>query len=48
MLGEYNPYLEYRGEELYLEGVSLRALAEELGTPLYVYSASYIRDRLRA
>lgn len=48
MLGEYNPYLEYRGEELFLEGVSLRALAEELGTPLYVYSASYIRDRLRA
>ncbi len=48
MLGEYNPYLEYRGEELYLEGLSLRALAEELGTPLYVYSASYIRDRLRA
>lgn len=48
MLGEYNPYLEYRGEELFLEGVSLRALAEELGTPLYIYSASYIRDRLRA
>ncbi|MCY0866447.1 MAG: diaminopimelate decarboxylase [Aquificaceae bacterium] len=48
MLGEYNPYLEYRGEELYLEGLSLRALAEELGTPLYVYSASYIRDRLSA
>lgn len=48
MLGEYNPYIEYRGEELYLEGLSLRALAEELGTPLYVYSASYIRDRLRA
>ncbi|MFN3471117.1 MAG: diaminopimelate decarboxylase [Aquificaceae bacterium] len=48
MLGEYNPYLEYKDEELYLEGVSLKALAEEFGTPLYVYSASYIRDRLRA
>ncbi len=48
MLKEYNPYLEYRGEELFLEGVPLKALAEELGTPLYVYSASYIRDRLRA
>ncbi len=48
MLKEYNPYLEYRGEELYLEGVSLKALAEEFGTPLYVYSASYIKDRIRA
>ncbi|MFN4319843.1 MAG: diaminopimelate decarboxylase [Aquificaceae bacterium] len=48
MLGEYNPYLEYKDEELYLEGVSLKALAEEFGTPLYVYSVSYIRDRLRA
>lgn len=48
MLKEYNPYLEYRGEDLYLEGVSLKALAEEFGTPLYVYSGSYIRDRIRA
>ncbi|MEJ7555908.1 MAG: diaminopimelate decarboxylase [Aquificaceae bacterium] len=48
MLKEYNPYLEYRGDDLYLEGVSLKALAEEFGTPLYVYSGSYIRDRIRA
>ncbi|MFN3599404.1 MAG: diaminopimelate decarboxylase [Aquificaceae bacterium] len=48
MLGKYNPYLEYKNNELYLEGVSLKALAEEFGTPLYVYSGSYIRDRLRA
>ncbi len=48
MLKEYNPYLEYKGEELYLEGVSLKALAEEFGTPLYIYSSSYIRDRIRA
>ncbi len=48
MLKEYNPYLEYKGEELYLEGVSLKALAEEFGTPLYVYSGSYIRDRIKA
>ncbi|MCX8060012.1 MAG: diaminopimelate decarboxylase [Aquificaceae bacterium] len=48
MIGEYNPYLEYRGGELYLEEVSLKSLAEEFGTPLYVYSASYVRDRLRA
>lgn len=48
MIQEYNPYLEYKNGELYLEGVSLRELAQELGTPLYVYSASYIKDRVRA
>lgn len=48
MLHEYNPYLEYVEGELFLEGVSLKALAKEFGTPLYVYSASYIRDRIRA
>ncbi|WPM31920.1 diaminopimelate decarboxylase [Hydrogenobacter sp. T-2] len=48
MLKEYNPYLEYKGDDLYLDDVSLRALAEEFGTPLYVYSGSYIRDRIRA
>ncbi|ADC89462.1 diaminopimelate decarboxylase [Thermocrinis albus DSM 14484] len=47
MVKEYNPYLEYVKDELFLEGVSLRELAEKYGTPLYVYSASYIRDRLR-
>ncbi|HHJ63480.1 MAG TPA: diaminopimelate decarboxylase [Aquifex aeolicus] len=46
-LKEFNPYLERREGELYLEGVSIRSLAEEFGTPLYVYSASYIRDRIR-
>ncbi len=48
MLKEYNPYLERKNGELYLEGVSLKKLAEDFGTPLYVYSASYIRDRVRA
>ncbi|MFN3813977.1 MAG: diaminopimelate decarboxylase [Aquificaceae bacterium] len=48
MLKEYSPYLEYRGEELYLDGVFIRELAQEFGTPLYVYSASHIRDRIRA
>jgi len=47
LLKEFNPYLERIKGELYLEGVSLRNLAEEFGTPLYVYSASYIRDRIR-
>jgi diaminopimelate decarboxylase len=48
LLKEYNPYLEYRNGELFLEGVSLQELAKQYGTPLYVYSASYIRDRIRA
>jgi len=48
LLKEYNPYLGYEKGELTLEGVSLRELAEEFGTPLFVYSASYIRDRFRA
>ncbi|WP_448584358.1 diaminopimelate decarboxylase [Thermocrinis sp.] len=48
LLKEYNPYLEYKNGELLLEGVSLKDLAQEYGTPLYVYSASYIRDRIRA
>jgi len=47
-LKEYNPYLELRNGELYLEGISFRELAREFGTPLYVYSASYIRDRFSA
>ncbi|HIQ31052.1 MAG TPA: diaminopimelate decarboxylase [Aquifex aeolicus] len=48
LLKEYNPYLSYEDGVLYLEGVSLVELARRLGTPLYVYSASYIRDRVRA
>lgn len=48
LLKEYNPYLEYRNGELFLEGVSLKSLAEEFGTPLYVYSASFIKDRFNA
>lgn len=33
---------------LHCDGVSLARLAERFGTPLYVYSASAIRDRVRA
>ena len=46
-LREYNEYLERKDGELYLEGVSLRELAQKYGTPLYVYSASFIRERIR-
>lgn len=48
MLKEYNPYLNYKNGSLYLEDVSIKDLAQELGTPLYVYSASFIRDRVNA
>lgn len=34
--------LHYRGSELYIENVSLKSIAEEFGTPSYVYSRSAI------
>ncbi|HRY28546.1 MAG TPA: diaminopimelate decarboxylase [Elusimicrobiota bacterium] len=42
----YGTY-HYDGGELWVEGVPLRTLAERLGTPLYVYSASKIRTQYR-
>ncbi len=48
LLKEFNPYIEVKNGKLHLEGVSLKELAQEFGTPLYVYSASYIRERIRA
>jgi diaminopimelate decarboxylase len=39
---------EYRKNELYVEGVSVRKLAESYGTPLYVYSRNHIREQYRA
>lgn len=37
----------YRDGSLFCEGVSLNALADMYGTPLYVYSAKTIRDHYR-
>ena len=31
----------YRDGELFAEGVALSAIAEQFGTPTYVYSVSY-------
>ncbi|MFL6622792.1 MAG: diaminopimelate decarboxylase [Sulfurifustis sp.] len=42
-----NPF-EYRHGRLYAEGLDLAALAEEVGTPCYVYSRAYIEERWRA
>ncbi len=38
----------YRAGELHCEGVSLRRLAEQFGTPLYVYSRSHILGQFTA
>ncbi|PLX67836.1 MAG: diaminopimelate decarboxylase [Denitrovibrio sp.] len=36
---------EYNNNELYCEGVSLKQIAEEVGTPYYVYSAKEFRTQ---
>lgn len=41
------PAFEYSNGELYCEGLSLRKLGEQYGTPLYVYSANTVRERYR-
>jgi diaminopimelate decarboxylase len=38
----------YKKEQLYCEEVALAAIANQLGTPLYVYSESGIRDNFKA
>lgn len=40
------PHIAYRGGELFVEGCSLRALAAEHGTPLYVYSRTAMLEAL--
>ncbi len=42
------PFLQRRGAELWLDGVSLADLAAQFGTPLYVYSRSAMRHAARA
>ena len=39
---------EYRGNQLFCDGVDLTDIAEGAGTPAYVYSADGILDRFRA
>ena len=38
---------QYRENELFCEGTSLRAVAEQYGTPLYVYSKNSVIDHCR-
>jgi diaminopimelate decarboxylase len=42
-----NPF-EYRGGRLYAEDVDLTALANDVGTPCYVYSRAAVEERWRA
>ena len=42
------PHIAYRGETLYIENVSLDALAREHGTPLFVYSKAAMLAALGA
>ncbi len=40
-------YFVYRGEELFVEEVSVKALAAKVGVPAYVYSARTLRRHLK-
>ena len=40
-------YFNYKGQELFAEDVSITALAKQLGTPLYIYSARTLRRHFR-
>ena len=42
------PYIAWRGDRLFIEGLSLAALAREHGTPLYVYSRASMLGALAA
>ena len=39
---------QYRGDELYCEGFPIRAIADEIGTPFYVYSLNTLENHFRA
>ncbi len=38
-------YFKYKNDKLFCEEVSLTELANQFGTPLYVYSKNYMRDK---
>lgn len=40
-------FFEYRGGELYAEGVPVRRIVEQVGTPAYVYSLATLRRHFR-
>ena len=42
------PYIERKGGSLHVESLALQSLAEQYGTPLFVYSENAIRDQFNA
>lgn len=46
-VNRYDSYFSYEGDVLSCEGMDLRTVAAEHGTPLYVYSERGFRDRFR-
>jgi len=40
-------YFEYRHNELYCEGIPLRKIADEVGTPVYIYSQQTLQRHIR-
>ncbi|MFQ5542591.1 MAG: diaminopimelate decarboxylase, partial [Candidatus Binatia bacterium] len=40
-------YFEYRNGELFAEGVPVRRIAREVGTPAYIYSLATLRRHYR-
>lgn len=40
-------YFDYRGGELHCEGVPLRKIADDVGTPVYIYSEQTLRRHVR-
>lgn len=45
---QHLPFLDYKQDKLYLEEVCLQTLAQEYGTPCYVYSKNAIAQNYRA
>ena len=43
-----HPHVHYRDHSLWVEGVSLQNLAQQYGTPLFVYSQASMQDALEA
>jgi diaminopimelate decarboxylase len=39
---------QYRGDELYCEGIPIQAIADEIGTPFYLYSLNTLERHFRA
>src|SRR5438552_16274423 len=40
-------YFEYRGDELHCEEIPLRKIADEIGTPVYIYSERTLQRHVR-